>query len=385
MAPAMAPAMAPDVAPAPAPSDPFPTELSAAQLGEVWAAPTDDAALELLARCLQLPDEYEEEPRIAIWLDMLFKWLDFGKLNELTPVKALTYMRVMAMVHAHAVGAHPLRHACPFRGDASRAPSARRDSLAHRYRAAFLSPKLCHRPPLHAETNCSKEGAFQAFTDGLLNATKAMPLAERFSLAEVKLLTDHASSSYLSAVKLHQLVFTQEQTVRESYVELFLQTPAAPPATADAIDPNAIPPPAPVAAPASEAPAPAPEVPPPAEDAAAPADAPPTLDDEQLTAAIAATISAQVRVRVRVRVRTAAIAATISAQASPIQFNATVWLGSACHDLTWFSLAHLILACLCLCLCLALPCLALTLEDRIGPDSTRLDSTRLDSTRLDLT
>jgi len=247
MAPAMAPAMAPDVAPAPAPSEPFPTELSAAQLGEVWAAPTDDAALELLARCLQLPEEYEEEPRITIWLDMLFKWLDFGKLNELTPVKALTYMRVMAMVHTHAV-----------------------------------------------ETNCSKEGAFQAFTDGLLSATKAMPLAERFSLAEVKLLTDHASSSYLSAVKLHQLVFTQEQTVRESYVELFLQTPAAPPATADAIDPNAIPPPVPVAAPASEAPAPAPEVPPPAEDAAAPADAPPTLDDEQLTAAIAATISAQV-------------------------------------------------------------------------------------------
>ena len=85
---------APDVAVAPAPSEPFPTELSAAQLGEVWAAPTDDAALELLARCLQLPDEYEEEPRISIWLDMLFKWLDFGKLNELTPVKALTSSRL---------------------------------------------------------------------------------------------------------------------------------------------------------------------------------------------------------------------------------------------------------------------------------------------------
>uniref|UniRef100_A0A7S2E3V6 Uncharacterized protein n=1 Tax=Haptolina brevifila TaxID=156173 RepID=A0A7S2E3V6_9EUKA len=235
---------------APAPTAAFPTELSTAQLGEVWAAPTDETALELLARCLQLPDEYEEEPRSSIMLDMLFKWLDHCKLNELTAAKALTYMRVMVATHTHAI-----------------------------------------------ETHCSKEAGFKFFTEGLFEATKTMPLAERFSLAEVKLLTEHAMSSYLSAIKLHQLVFTEEQTVRESYLELFLQTPAKPPATADAVDPDSIMPPAPaptsapVPAPAS-APAPAEAVP--AEYAPAPAEAVPGLDDEELTAAIAATINAQV-------------------------------------------------------------------------------------------
>jgi len=238
------------MAPAPAPAAAFSTELSAAQLGEVWRAPTDEAALELLARCLQLPDEYEEDPRTSILLDMHFKWLDFCKLNELTATKALTYLRVMVAMHAHAI-----------------------------------------------ETHCSKEAGFQVFTEGLLSATKAMPPAERFSLAEVKLLTDHAMSSYVSAVKLHQLVFTEEQTVRESYLELFLQTPAKPPATADAVDPDSIMPPAtaPAGAPSSApAPAPAPAEAVPAEYAPAPAEAVPGLDDAELTAAIAATINAQV-------------------------------------------------------------------------------------------
>ena len=148
-----------------------------------------------------------------------------------------------------------------------------------------------------AESRCSKEAGFQFFTECLLSATKALPIPHRFSLPEVKLLADHAMSSYLSAIKLHQLVFTEEQTVRESYLELFLQTPAKPPATADAIDPNAVPPPAsaPAGAPApasDSAPAPAEAVP--AEYAPAPAEATPGLDDEELTAAIAATVSSQV-------------------------------------------------------------------------------------------
>jgi len=240
-------------APAPAPAEPvyegpFPHEISTAQLGEVWAATSDDEALALLARCLQLPDDYEEDARTSIWVDMVYKWLDFCKTSELAASKALAFLRVMVALHIHAV-----------------------------------------------DTKCTKAEAYGVFTDGLLSATKALPKAERFSLPEAKLLTEFANTNYLSSIKLHQLVYTEEQTVRPSHVELFLQTPAAPTPTADAIDPDAVPPPAEAEAPADDAPPPPPEPAPEPAPELAPAPAPaPQLEDEALTAAISATITSQV-------------------------------------------------------------------------------------------
>ena len=128
-----------------------------------------------------------------------------------------------------------------------------------------------------------------------------MPMAERYSLAEVQLLTGHATTSYLHALKLHQLVFTEEQVVRESSTELFLQTPAAPPPTSAAIDPDAMPPPAPAEPPAeaeadtyAEAAAPTPAAAPAEEAAATPTEEAQPLADADLTAAITATINSQV-------------------------------------------------------------------------------------------
>jgi hypothetical protein len=149
---------------------------------------------------------------------------------------------------------------------------------------------------------CGKTEAYQVFTDSLLSATKGLPIVERFSLAEVKLLTQHASSSYIASMKLHQLVFTEEQTARESAAEFFLQTPAMPPPTAAAVDPDSLPPPATEQPPAAEEqpasdeapPAGPPAAAPPAAEAEAePPAAEPPLTDAALTDAIAATINAQ--------------------------------------------------------------------------------------------
>ena len=247
-------APAPEEAPPPAPEPvvdqgPFPRNISAAQLLEVWAAPTDDDAITLLARCLLLPEDYSEDLRTVIWLDMLFKWLDFGKRSEVSPSKALAFMGLMAGLHIHAI-----------------------------------------------ETLCSKVDALQFFTESLLTLTKSLPIPERFTLAEVQAFTHYATANYLEVIKLHQLVFTEEQTVRPSHIQLFVETPAKPPATADAIDPDAVPPPAPESA-VAEAPAPA--EPPAADAAEPPAPEPepepqPALGDEALAAAISATISSQV-------------------------------------------------------------------------------------------
>ena len=243
-APAPAPASAPVAEPEDAPST--------AQIVELFKAPSSEAGLKLLARCLSLPEDYEEDLRSQIWLDMLYGIIDYCKELTLTPRKAKAYLTVMMSLHAHST-----------------------------------------------ESKCSKEEAFGVFTDGLLGATKGLPLAERFSLDEVRLLTEHATSSYLSAIKLHQLVFTEEQTVRDSELELFLQTPAVPPATDAAVDPDSLPPPEaddaneePTPAPATADPAaemPAAEAEPPAAEAE-----PAAMGDEALTAAIAATISSQV-------------------------------------------------------------------------------------------
>lgn len=257
-------------APAPAPASPYPCDVSAAQLGEIWAAATDDEAIALLARCLQLPGDFDEEARTSIWVEMLYKWLDFGKVSEMNVTKALAVMRIMVSLHVHAVGEPP--------------PPPPSPSL--RASDALILCHLCHRL---AETMCSKPDAYGFFTDSLLTVTKALPPAERFTLPEVKLLTEFVDTNYLACIKLHQLVFNEEQTVRSSHVELFLQTPAVPPATSSAVDPDTFfkapaPAPAPTEPEPEQEPEPEPEPPPKA----------PTLEDEALAAAIAATIEEQV-------------------------------------------------------------------------------------------
>jgi hypothetical protein len=74
-----------------------------------WAldAATDDEAIALLARCLQLPGDFDEEARTSIWVEMLYKWLDFGKVSEMNVTKALAVMRIMVSLHVHAVGEPP--------------------------------------------------------------------------------------------------------------------------------------------------------------------------------------------------------------------------------------------------------------------------------------
>jgi len=257
-APAPTPAV-PGPAPAPVaaePKGPFDTTpISTAHVASVWAAETSEEAVGLIGRCLQLDEEFADDLRTSIWVDTIYQSLDFCKQSELTTAKALAFLRVMVTVHAHAV-----------------------------------------------DTMCSRDEAFRFFTEQLLATTKALPIDGRFSLAEVQLLTDRAVTSYLSAIKLHQLVFTEEQTVRMSHADLFLQVPAVPPATSDAVDPDSLQTlEAEDTADAEGAPAADAEgVPPaaasaPAANEAAPdaSSAPPALDDEALTAAIGATISAQ--------------------------------------------------------------------------------------------
>jgi len=244
-----------EAAPAPAPEPAVPegpfsiARLSVAQVSEIFKLTSIEERLKNLGRCLAMDaEEVDEDLRTQIWLDMLLKHLIFCYDNELDETKALAFLGVMTALHAHAV-----------------------------------------------ETKCSKTEAYDFYKDAMLGATKALPLDQRFSLAEVQALTGHAVSSYLDAIKLHQLVFTEEQTVRESSAELFLQTPAVPPPMSAAVDPDAAPAPAPDAEPAE----------PPAEEATeaaeqppadeAPADeAPPPAENDALTDAISQTITAQV-------------------------------------------------------------------------------------------
>ena len=245
-----APAPSPEPAPA-VPSGPFDVStLSTAQVSEIFKTVAIEERLSLLARCLSVDAEEEEDLRKQIWLDMVLKVLIFCYDNELNETKTLAFLGVMASLHAHAV-----------------------------------------------ETMCTKVEAFEFYKSALVGATKALPLTNRFSLGEVQALTSHANNSYIDSIKLHQLVFTQEQTIRESEAELFLQTPAVPPPMWTAVDPDALPP---VNAPA-DAPAPADaDAAPPAADESAPegeaeaateAEAP---SNDALTDAISATINSQV-------------------------------------------------------------------------------------------
>jgi hypothetical protein len=231
----------------------FELKLSRAQLGEVWAAESDADATALLARIAQIED-MDEEPRKAIWVDFMYQQLAFAKEQSLIAPKALAFFDVVLKTHAYAV-----------------------------------------------EAMVSRQEAFTFFADQLLSATKALPVADRFSVLEVQRLSEHMQRAYLQNLKLHQLVFTQQQTTRESEAQLFLQTPAKPPPLAEAGDePPAPPASAPEADPEAAAvpEAAAPEAAPPA-DAAAPAAAPAAPADDglgnaELTAALNKALNLQV-------------------------------------------------------------------------------------------
>jgi hypothetical protein len=252
--PAPAPCMAPAPEPAYVPTGPFDvTSLSVAQIQECFRASSTEERLKLLARCLAIEEEeVEEDLRKQIWLELLVKVLQFCKDEYLSPTRTHAFVGVIAALHAHAV-----------------------------------------------ESKCSKLEGFDFFKDALLSATKALPLAERFSLSEAQALTGYARSSYLDAIRLHQLVYIEEQSLRQSQAELFLQTPAEPPPLAKGVDPATMPPPEPDAPAAA---APAVDASDPAEPAAAPAaDADAAAEPEAaapsndaLTEAIAATINSQV-------------------------------------------------------------------------------------------
>ena len=166
----------------------FTLELSRAQLGEVWGAESDAEGAALLARIAQIED-IDEEPRKAIWVDFMYQQLAFAKEQSLIAPKALAFFDVVLKTHAYAV-----------------------------------------------EAMVSRQEAFTFFADQLLSATKALPVADRFSVLEVQRLSEHMQRAYLQNLKLHQLVFTQQQTTRESEAQLFLQTPAKPPPLAEAGD-----------------------------------------------------------------------------------------------------------------------------------------------------
>jgi len=178
----------------------FTLELSRAQLGEVWGAESDAEGAALLARIAQIED-IEEEPRKAIWVDFMYQQLAFAKEQSLIASKALAFFDVMLKTHAHAV-----------------------ESMAKKDGAVVGSES----------EGLGRDDGFRFFADQLLAATKALPVPDRFTLLEAQALSQHAQSAYLQNIKLHQLVFTQRQTTRESEAQLFLQTPAMPPPLVDA-------------------------------------------------------------------------------------------------------------------------------------------------------
>ena len=81
----------------------FELPLSAAQLTEIWMAPTEADGLKLLARIAQIAD-FEEEPISAIWVDFMMQTLLFAKERALPPPKALAFFKLMNETHAHSVG-----------------------------------------------------------------------------------------------------------------------------------------------------------------------------------------------------------------------------------------------------------------------------------------
>lgn len=82
----------------------FKVALSAAQLDEVWKSSTDADALKKLADILAI-EEFDEEPRTAIWVDFLYLTLAYAKSEGFTPAKALAFFNVMVATEEYTIGA----------------------------------------------------------------------------------------------------------------------------------------------------------------------------------------------------------------------------------------------------------------------------------------
>jgi len=231
----------------------FNLEVTPAQAIEVWNAPNHAAAIKLVARIASLPD-YDDDPQMTIWVEFMYMSLLFGKENKLTPVKTLAFFEAVNATHAATVE--------------------------------------------HTEdSTMTKQACLRFFADQILTKTKALPPADRFTVPEIKLVTEHFQETYIPTIKLHQHVFTRQQAERQSEAELFLHTPAVPMPLSGGIDVETL---TPAQAPAEEAPAEgatpaeAEAAPPPAEEAAPPAvEPPPPLENAELAAAIPKYIEAQ--------------------------------------------------------------------------------------------
>ena len=247
--------------------------LTPGQLGEIWQAATVEEGIALL-RHISAGDAADDAeaggppaPADEILLEFLYGALAFCKEQGLAAPKALAFLAVMQQTHALAT----------------------------------------------SDLALTREDVLAGFAEKFLAATKALPAADRFALAEVQLLTQRARETLVRHLKLFQLVATQSQTLRESFAELFVQVPAKPPPLASfAEGDGAAAAPAEPEAPPAEAPpaAAAPAAAPPAEGgydeaaaaapsaaAAAPAAAPPAdggLADKELADAIGRAVAAQV-------------------------------------------------------------------------------------------
>ena len=156
---------APAPAPAPEPKGPFDVDLSAAQIAELWRAPSPDDTIKILARCLSIDQDSQEELRTQIWLDFVFHLLDFCKEQELSATKAKTFLGVMTSLHAHAVGALLFP-------ECGTSPSARARALSTTLltsltvscpRTSHLSPRLSLRlsphPNARSRSQCATRTA----------------------------------------------------------------------------------------------------------------------------------------------------------------------------------------------------------------------------------
>ena len=124
-----------------------------------------------------------QPPAEEILLEFLYGALAFCKEQGLAAPKALAFLAVMQQTHALAT----------------------------------------------SDLALTREDVLAGFAEKFLAATKALPAADRFALAEVQLLTQRARETLVRHLKLFQLVATQSQTLRESFAELFVQVPAKPP------------------------------------------------------------------------------------------------------------------------------------------------------------
>ena len=160
--------------------------LTPGQLGEIWQAATVEEGIALL-RHISAGDDAEAggppAPAEEILLEFLYGALAFCKEQGLAAPKALAFLAVMQQTHALAT----------------------------------------------SDLALTREDVLAGFAEKFLAATKALPAADRFALAEVQLLTQRARETLVRHLKLFQLVATQSQTLRESFAELFVQVPAKPP------------------------------------------------------------------------------------------------------------------------------------------------------------